>query len=187
MVTSSKYRRSPGSRRPSGQPIELALESGAYGGRMVARQEGRVVFVQGGIPGEAVRGEITTEKKSFAEARAGKVIGPSADRTAPPCIYFGENGYNRGAVPQGNDVPGERGACGGCQYQHLDYDAQLALKQEIVADLIRRQAHLPGVEVAPTTPSPSPWRYRNRARWIVDDEGRPCYHQAASDRLLPVD
>jgi 23S rRNA (uracil1939-C5)-methyltransferase len=182
----SRYRRSPGARRPSGQTIELALAGGAYGGRMVARQEGRVVFVQGGLPGEEVRAELTTEKKSFAEARAARIVAASQDRTVPPCIYFGENGYNRGAVPAGNELPGERGACGGCQYQHLDYDAQLALKREIVADLIRRQAHLPDVEIAPTTPSPSPWRYRNRARWIVDDEGRPCYHQAASDRLLPV-
>ena len=56
-------------------------------------------------------------------------------RVAPPCIYFGENGSNRGPVPTGNDVPGERGACGGCQYQHLSYDAQLDLKTRIVADL----------------------------------------------------
>jgi 23S rRNA (uracil1939-C5)-methyltransferase len=153
---------------------------------MVARQEGRVVFVQGGVPGETVRAELLVEKKSFAEARAVTVLTPSERRVAPPCIYFGENGAQRGAVPTGNDVPGERGACGGCQYQHLSYDAQLDLKTRIVADLMHRQARLPDVEVRPTVPSPAPWRYRNRARWIVNEEGVPCYHQAASDRLLPV-
>lgn len=191
-VSSGKYRRSPGERRPSGQPIELTLVGGAYGGRMVARQPGdeaqggRVVFVQGGLPGETVRGELTAEKKSFAEARAVRIAAPAAERTAPPCIYFGENGLNRGAVPSTNDLPGERGACGGCQYQHLEYAAQLELKRGIVADLMRRQARLGEVEVAPTIPSPEQWNYRNRVRWVIDDEGLPCYHQASSERLLPV-
>ncbi|HKO24708.1 MAG TPA: hypothetical protein VJY65_08210, partial [Chloroflexota bacterium] len=66
----SRYRRSPGERTHVGQPIELVLQSGGYGGRMVARQEGRVVFVQGGVPGETVRAELVVEKKSYAEARA---------------------------------------------------------------------------------------------------------------------
>src|SRR5919198_2848410 len=182
----SKYRRSPGERTQAGQPIELVVQSGAYGGRMVARQDGRVVFVRGGVPGETVRAELLVEKKSFAEARAVTVLTPSERRVAPPCIYFGENGQKRGAVPTGSDPSGERGACGGCQYQHLSYDAQLDLKTRIVADLMHRQARLPNVEVRPTLPSPAPWRYRNRARWIVNEEGVPCYHQAASDRLLPV-
>src|SRR5437667_9418858 len=90
-----RYRRSPGERRPPEQPIELVLEGGGYGGRMVARQDGRVVFVQGGLPGETVRAELTAEKKSFAEARALRVVMLSEGRVAPPCIYFGENGYHR--------------------------------------------------------------------------------------------
>jgi 23S rRNA (uracil1939-C5)-methyltransferase len=190
MVSQNKYRRSPGERRPSGQPVELELTGGAYGGRMVAREgeSGRVVFVQGGVPGETVRAELTLEKPRYAEARAIQLAGaPAGGREAPPCAYFGENGYNRGPVPRGSLLRGERGACGGCQYQSLDYDAQLALKRGIVADLMARQARLPDLEVGETIPSPTPWRYRNRARWIVDDEGRPCYHQAATERLLAVD
>src|SRR5918912_1289631 len=51
----------------------------------------------------------------------------------------------------------------------------------------RRPAGQPSeLLLRPTVPSPAPWRYRNRARWIVNDDGLPCYHQAASDRLLPV-
>ena len=189
MVSQNRYRRSPGERRPTGQPLELELQGGAYGGRMVAREQegGRVVFVQGGLPGETVRAELTLEKNRFAEARAIQVVVPSEGRETPPCVYFGENGYNRGPVPSGGALPGERGPCGGCQYQQLDYAAQLALKRDIVADLMARQAHLPDLEVGEPVPSPSPWRYRNRARWIIDDEGRPCYHQSASERLLAVD
>src|SRR5947199_3955626 len=93
----SRYRRSPDERQHAGQPIELVLQSGGYGGRMVARQEGRVVFVQGGVPGETVRAELVVEKKSFAEARAVSVLTPSERRVAPPCLYFGENAYHRGA------------------------------------------------------------------------------------------
>lgn len=187
MASQSRYRRSPGGRRPSGQPLTLDVLGGAYGGRMVARHENQVVFVQGSMPGESVRAEITAEKKTFAEARAVRIITAAAGRAVPPCVYFGENGYNRGAVPIGNDLPGERGACGGCQYQHLDYETQLALKRNIVADLMRRQARLPDLEVTPAIASPSPWHYRNRARWILDAAGLPCYHQAASGHLLPVD
>ena len=51
---------------------------------------------------------------------------------------------------------------------------------------MRRHARLPDLQVRPAVPSPAPWRYRNRARWIVNDDGLPCYHQAASGRLLPV-
>lgn len=187
MVTPNKYRRSPGERRPTGQPVALELRGGAFGGRMVARRENQVVFVQGGIPGESVRAEITAEKKTFAEARAIQVVTAAPGRVAPPCPYFGENGHNRGAVPMGGDLPGERGACGGCQYQHLAYEAQLDLKHGIVADLMRRQAGLIDLEVAPIVPAPAPWQYRNRARWVIDDAGLPCYHQAASERLLPVE
>src|SRR5262249_5815173 len=49
------------------------------------------------------------------------------------------------------------------------------------------QGGLTDVEVLPTIPSPSPWQYRNRARWVVDEEGAVCYHQAASERLIAVD
>jgi 23S rRNA (uracil1939-C5)-methyltransferase len=185
-MSTSTYRRSPGERRPGGRAMELRLHGGAYGGQMVARDDGRVVFVQGGIPGETVRAQLTVEKKTFAEARATHVVVPAHGRAFPPCPYFSENGHARGAVPGVNDLPGKRGACGGCQYQHLDYETQLALKRDIVADLMHRQARLPELEVLPAIASPSPWRYRNRARWMIDDAGRPCYHQASSERLLAV-
>ncbi len=187
----SKYRISPGARRPTGAPIELALQSGAYGGKMIARQtsdEGsRVVFVQGGIPGETVRADLTVEKKTFAEARASSIAAASPYRAAPPCPYFGENGVLRGPVPLSGALQGARGVCGGCHYQHIDEAGQLDLKRGIVADLMQRQARLPDhVEVLPVIPSPQPWRYRNRARWTIDEEGLPSYRQGASDRLLSV-
>lgn len=193
MPAQSRYRRSPDARRPSTPSLTLALQSGAYGGRNVAREQaaegtgGRVVFVQGGIPGETVRADLTLAKKSYAEARATAILAPSAARTMPPCVYFGENGYRRGSVPAGSETPAERGACGGCQHQHMSYEAQLALKRDIVAQLMRRQGGLTDLEVLPTLPSPSPWQYRNRARWVVDEEGGICYHQAASERLIAVD
>ena len=185
--TSQRYRQSPGRRLTPGPPIELTILGGAFGGRMIARREGQVVFVQGGAPGDTVRAELTSEKKNYVEARAVRLISPSPHRTVPPCPYFGENAHHRGALPIANGLPGELGACGGCQYQHLDYDAQLTLKADVVAGQVHRQPFLHDVTILPSVASPSPWRYRNRARWIVDQRGQPGYRQAASGRVLPVE
>jgi 23S rRNA (uracil1939-C5)-methyltransferase len=168
--------------------FELALDGAAFGGRMVGRHEGRVVFVQGSMPGEVVRAEVTAVRKRFAEATATTVVQPQAElRAAPPCPYFGENGRRRGALPPAG-TPGERseGVCGGCQYQHIAYAGQLAAKRGIVADVLRRIGRLGEVEVGETVPSPSPWAYRTKARWSVDAAGRVGYRRAESSDPLAV-
>jgi len=89
-----------------------------------------------------VEAEVTDVKRNFARARLVRVTKPSPERVAPPCAYFG--------------------SCGGCQYQHLDYPAQLRLKTKQVRDLLQRIGHINPHIVAEIIPSPQIFGYRNR-------------------------
>lgn len=134
--------------RPSagGPPavLELRCESLASGGRAVARHEGRVVFVSGAAPGDRILAEVVLDKGRFLEARLLEVLEPSGDRVAPKCAHFGD--------------------CGGCSWQFLSYDAQLAAKKAVLADAFRRLGKLdawPEIEVV----AGAPWGFRNRAQF----------------------
>ena len=101
-----------------------------------------IVFVPFTAVGEEVEVEITEVKKNFARGKLRRVITPAPQRVTPECPYFG--------------------GCGGCQYQHLAYAAQLELKHKQVADLFERIGKFPGAVVRPTVPCPQPYHYRNR-------------------------
>jgi tRNA/tmRNA/rRNA uracil-C5-methylase (TrmA/RlmC/RlmD family) len=101
-----------------------------------------VVFVPFVITGETVEAEITEVKKSFARAKLLRVITPAPERVAPECNY-----YTR---------------CGGCQYQHIDYAAQLRFKHKQIADLFERVGKISADKIAPVVPCPQPYAYRNR-------------------------
>jgi 23S rRNA (uracil1939-C5)-methyltransferase len=154
-----------------GQVIDLELTDMAYGGAAVGRHEGRVVFVPYAIAGERVRVEIVEEKKRYAQARFMEVLTPSPDRVQPPCPHFG---------------PGPEGPCGGCQWQHIAYPAQVRFKQAILADQLRRIGGFSNPPLLPPVPSPSPWAYRNQARFGVSPDGRLGYRAMNSQRILPI-
>ncbi|MFI5177638.1 MAG: class I SAM-dependent RNA methyltransferase [Vicinamibacterales bacterium] len=122
----------------------LVVERPVAGGRMLARQEGRVVLVAGAIAGERVRVAIERVTRHVSFARVVEVVEPSPDRRDPPCDP----------------------ACGGSAYAHIRYERQLQLKGEIVADAFRRIAKAP--LASPPIVQPSPERgYRLRARLHV--------------------
>jgi 23S rRNA (uracil1939-C5)-methyltransferase len=129
--------------------VELQIEDVAFGGKGVARDDGKAVFVPFTIDGERVTARITREKKQFAEAELEEVIDPSASRVTPSCPYFGR--------------------CGGCSYQHIEYAHQLELKQKQVDQAMRRIARLPDPPMQPIVPSPRPYGYRNRITVHVED------------------
>jgi tRNA/tmRNA/rRNA uracil-C5-methylase (TrmA/RlmC/RlmD family) len=107
----------------AGQVTELVLGEAAHGGWCVARPEdGPVVFVRHGLPGERVRARITDVTAKFARADAEEILVASPDRVEPPCPH---------ARP---------GACGGCDWQHASLPAQRALKAAVVAQQLRRLA-----------------------------------------------
>ncbi len=126
----------------AGQRLVLRIHDIAFGGEGVGRVGEMVVFVPFTIVGEEVEVELTELKKNFARGKLVRVITASPQRVTPLCPYFGE--------------------CGGCQYQHIDYATQLAIKQKQVADLFERIGKLdPGI-VRPVIGCPQPYHYRNR-------------------------
>jgi tRNA/tmRNA/rRNA uracil-C5-methylase (TrmA/RlmC/RlmD family) len=125
-----------------GDKIILTIHDLAFGGEGVGRVDDFVVFIPFVITGETVEAEITEVKKNFARAKLLRVVTPAPERVTPECKYFG--------------------ACGGCQYQHLDYAAQLRVKQKQIADLFERVGKISRAVVAPVIPCPVPYGYRNR-------------------------
>ncbi|HEY8819891.1 MAG TPA: TRAM domain-containing protein, partial [Dehalococcoidia bacterium] len=121
------------------------------GAAIAHTDEGQVVFVAYGAPGEEVVATIDRVQKDHLMAHVVEVIVPSRDRVLPLCPYFG--------------------ACGGCNYQHLTYEAQLEAKRRIVIETLVRIGRLVDVPVQPTVPSPSPWFYRNQARLSCNQRG----------------
>ena len=154
--------------------MQLHIEKLVYGGdglaRLAADERGRgkTVFLPLVVPGERVEATVTESRSGFARARLNSVLTPSPDRTAPHCQYFGR--------------------CGGCQYQHIDYSAQLRYKAEILRETLRRTAKLDLDQEIRLHPS-EPWLYRNRTRVRVqhDPDFALGYFRSNSHQLLPVE
>ena len=122
------------------------IESLDLEARGVARREGKVVFVEGALPGERVVARIAKRKASFDTARLEQVIKPSSQRIKPGCPHFG--------------------MCGGCAMQHLDASAQVAIKQRVLEDTLWHIGRIRPVTVLPPMHGPT-WGYRYRARLSV--------------------
>ncbi|HWE64167.1 MAG TPA: hypothetical protein VHB98_20850, partial [Chloroflexota bacterium] len=164
--------------------FDLELTAPVQGGKMLARLDGQVTFVTGGVPGEEVEAFIPVRKRGYLEGEARAVRRRSPDRVAPPCPYFGENGRQRGSIEQ----PGDQveAVCGGCQYQHIGYQRQIALKGDVVRDVLRRVGKILEPPVAEPVPSPNTYAYRNKASWLVTAEGELAYRAARSHTAVPI-
>ena len=137
--------------------VELWVEKLAFGGEGIARIDGFVVFVKGAVPGDRILAKIIKKRKGYANAVIHELIDPSSERTNAPCPY---SGY-----------------CGGCNYQHLEYEYQLRYKREQVVDSITRIGALKDVKVNEVIPSDNIFEYRNKMefsfsdrRWILPEE-----------------
>lgn len=128
-----------------GEELELSIESLAYGGNGVARHNGFVVFVRGGLPGDRVRARVTKVKRGFAEGLASTLLEPGPDRVEAPCRHFG--------------------VCGGCRFQDLAYGAQLAQKERQVRDALVRIGRIADPPLEPIVPAASLYGYRNKLEY----------------------
>ena len=146
-------------------PLELTVESVAYGGSGVGRLDGKVVFIPFTVPGEKVSATPVKVQKRFCEARLDRVIVPSPLRREARCPLFGE--------------------CGGCAYQHVPYQVQLEWKRSQVEELFRRIAKIAEPPIQNTVPSPLEWEYRNRIRVHARD-GRVGFFRRDSSKLVDV-
>lgn len=153
--------------------VQLKIEKLVYGGDGLARLPpdehgpGKTVFVPFALENEAVDGELTEQKPGFARAKLTTVIQPSPDRVSPPCPYFQR--------------------CGGCHYQHADYQHQIAIKKSILLETLRRTAKVE-LPCELHAHSAEPWNYRNRTRMKVEvqPEFALGYYKFRSHELLPV-
>jgi 23S rRNA (uracil1939-C5)-methyltransferase len=154
--------------------VELEIEKLVYGGDGLARLpadergRGKTVFLPFVIPGENVDATVTESRSGFVRARIDTVLAASPDRVVPQCRYFG--------------------SCGGCQYQHIDYPAQLRFKTEILRETLRRTAKLE-LDQNIVTHSAEPWNYRNRTRVRMQHTPNFAlgYFRGNSHELLPVE
>lgn len=154
--------------------MELEIEKLVYGGDGLARLpadehgRGKTVFLPFVVPGEKVEASVTENRSGFARACVDAVLAASPERVAPQCQYFGN--------------------CGGCQYQHIDYPAQLRFKADILRETLRRTAKLELDQEVVLHPS-EPWHYRNRTRVRVQQAPSFAvgYFRGNSHELLPVE
>ena len=123
------------------QQLELTTEKMAFEGRAIARPNRFVIFVDGALPGEKIRAEVTQRKRHHAFARVLEVLEPSPHRTPAPCPVFGE--------------------CGGCSFQNMAYPAQLAMKRAVLIESLHGVAGVPE-NVRETIGADSPFYFRNK-------------------------
>ena len=133
----------------------------------MATYQGLDIFVFGGIPGEDVVAEVLQIRRKYVAARVIEVVRPAESRVEPPCRYYGE--------------------CTGCQWQHVDYDAQLAAKLDQVIDALKRIGGCYDTIVLPVLPSPDHYGYRNHARFTVGKGGDLGFVNREPRRIIHVD
>jgi len=154
--------------------LQLTIDKLIYGGdglaRLPANEQGpgKAVFVPFVLDGESVDVALREQKRNFARGELEKVLVPSPRRVEPLCPYFQR--------------------CGGCHYQHTDYDHQLEIKAAILKENLRRIAKLELESPLTVHPSP-PWNYRNRTRLKVQTQPEFAvgYYRLNSHALLPID
>jgi 23S rRNA (uracil1939-C5)-methyltransferase len=153
-----------------GEKLLIAVTGLGHSGEGVGRIEDYTVFVPGALPKETVLAEITEVKKNYGRAKLLQVNMSSPDRIKPPCTIYQE--------------------CGGCQLQHLGYDAQLEKKRDTVVAAVQRIGKLADVMIQPTLAASIPWHYRNKMQLPVGQAAGQyvvgCYAQE-SHKIIPMD
>jgi 23S rRNA (uracil1939-C5)-methyltransferase len=151
--------------------VKLTVGELAHGGAAVARVDGRIVFVEGAIPGETVEAEVTHRRKDFWRAQATSVLEPAEARVDPPCPFF-------------------KLGCGGCQLQHVAYAEQLDQKRRVLQRQLER-AHLEfPLERIGVHGMDNPWRYRIRGEFHVLHHGGKVdlgFYRKHTYQTLPID
>src|SRR5690606_17086062 len=152
------------------------VETMAAEGKCVGHIEGKVIFLQGGAPGDTVNAQLTKIKSSFLEGKVTAITQFSPHRATPFCVHFG--------------------ICGGCSWQHIQYDTQLQYKQQQVIDNLERIGGLTLPYISPIIASAKTRFYRNKLdytfsaqRWLTREElhaeGEPGKGEVALGYHIP--
>jgi len=150
--------------------LQIEIESLAFGGAGIAKEDGKVFFVRDGLPKDVLEIKIIKDKGSYAEAVISKIVEPSPDRIKPYCPVFN--------------------LCGGCQLQNLSYPAQLREKEHIITETLGRLGGLHDVTVEPIVPSPKEFGFRNKvtlSAWFYKGKWNIGYNQKGTNRKVPIE
>ena len=146
---------------------EIEISAMTFGPFGVGRQDGKAVMVPGALVGDRLDVEIVSERRDYAVAKIREIVSASAERRVAPCPY----------LPR----------CGGCDWQHIDYRAQVRFKGEVIA---RELSHALGVEIDPVglvEPAPAEFGYRSRIRLRVGAKGVLGFYEAGSNTIVEID
>lgn len=146
------------------QLLKITIEKLIHGGSGMGEYEGKKIFVPYSAPGDVLNVEVTADHGGFAEASIVDILEPAPCRTKPTCPVFGR--------------------CGGCQWQHISYDAQLSAKRSILKETLERIGKMECPEVLEALSSPKQWNYRNRIQLHVDSKGRVGFYKAKSKEVV---
>ena len=142
----------------------LTIEKLVYGGDGLARPDGKVILMPFVLPGERVRAAVEREKNDLFRGRLIELMEASGQRVVPQCPYFQR--------------------CGGCQYQHIDYAAQVEDKRSILREVLRRVGKI-DFDGDIGAISAEPWQYRNRVQLHIED-GAVGYFEHGSHKLCTI-
>lgn len=149
--------------------LELEITALAYGGRGIARKEGKVYFVEHAVVGDKVAATVTKDKKKWAEAKVTKLLETSSKRRQAQCEYFGK--------------------CGGCDWQNMEYSEQVYWKKDYIVKALKKigqtEATLDGFYE-----SSSHYGFRNRIQLqftIQDGKAFLGYFSRSSHKIIKID
>ncbi|MEW6740197.1 MAG: class I SAM-dependent RNA methyltransferase [Nitrospirota bacterium] len=145
--------------------ITLKAELPAYGGLSIGKWKGKVVFIKNTIPGETIEAKLEEERKDYYTASTTKILEPSPDRIEPNCKFFGP--------------------CGGCQFQHISYQRQIKLKEEILKDSLKRLGKI-DIELSKPLIYDNPWHYRYRGQFKVL-QGKIGFYREKTREVIDID
>src|SRR5579872_3963866 len=145
---------------------EIEVSAMTFGPYAVARVDGRTLMVPNAAPGDRLEVAITSRRGDVSYAKVERVIAAGPDRRVPPCRF----------LPH----------CGGCDWQHLNYAAQLRAKAELIAAGLRR-ANIDVSAENLVAPAPEEFGYRSRIRLKVGRDGKLGFHRLGSNELVQID
>ncbi|MFF2886247.1 23S rRNA (uracil(1939)-C(5))-methyltransferase RlmD [Paenibacillus sp. NPDC057967] len=153
----------------AGDRIVVTIKRIGINGEGVGYYKRKAVFIEGALAGEVVKAQVTKAERGYIQASVTEIEKKSPYRQQPPCPVYEE--------------------CGGCQLQHMTYEAQLTAKEEIVREAFQRYAGIVSLPMRSILGMDNPWGYRNKAQLQAGRQGGEIVtglYAAGSHRLVDI-